>query len=149
VEEFTGAFTGLWPIRGTRSLTASEKLHVTCQSILVTLYRYFSKKVRGLNLTAQYKDLFFLTTNMAEDERPTGTSVILVDAHRAESFTLSSGLKKLSRRLKAVFDVQRRAPAKFRLSRCAAPLIHVQAILCVHPPHFVSLSYSATRRSSP
>jgi len=44
---------------------------------------------------------------MAEEERTAGANVILINAHRGEAFTLGSGLKKLSRRLKAVYDVQR------------------------------------------
>ena len=47
------------------------------------------------------------SSTMADDERATGVNMILIDSQKGEAFTLSSGLKKLSRRLKAVYDVQR------------------------------------------
>ena len=44
---------------------------------------------------------------MADDERASGANLVLINAQKSEAFTLGSGLKKLSRRLKATYDVQR------------------------------------------
>lgn len=44
---------------------------------------------------------------MADDERTAGANLVLINSQKGEAYTLGSGLKKLSRRLKAVYDVQR------------------------------------------